>query len=133
MAREQHWQCRICASSQLLWDEHRHCPNCSHERDYEEPVFAVFGASFDTAGHCFEGNEAHCCGKGWSDTARYCGSCGTRLVRTPSYLDDVETLAPAAGRANAEPRADSPERGMIDRANRLLDRLWGSSNRAEAP
>lgn len=29
------WKCRICGSDGLLASTHAHCPNCSHERDYE--------------------------------------------------------------------------------------------------
>lgn len=70
----QNWTCRICGSEALL-GAFEHCPNCRHERDWDDDTRASSSFSPDR----FWGDELHCCGKGYSEAARFCGTCGARL------------------------------------------------------
>lgn len=89
------WECRICRSGDLLVDEHTFCPNCSHERDWEEEIEAFFTLEAQSI-HRFHGSESTCCDQGWSSTARYCGRCGAGLVPTPvTPIEPVSTETPA--------------------------------------
>lgn len=88
---EPRWRCRICSSADLLGTTHTHCPNCSHERDYEELVEDLLDDFLSLDGsvqHRFSGSSYRCCGQGWSLQARYCGQCGERLQAPGAMAPD---------------------------------------------
>lgn len=93
------WRCRICGSAALLADSHRHCPNCSHARDYEETELPDWDALSTLEGHRFTGAEHDCCDQGWAATARFCGRCGSTLVprATQAVAPTLVPFAAAAG------------------------------------
>lgn len=73
------WRCRICCSSGLLSESHTHCANCGHKRDYEAVEFPDWDDLVTAEDHRFTGQEPGCCGRSWSDLARFCGQCGSTL------------------------------------------------------
>ena len=91
------WTCRICTSSPLPGG-YACCPNCSHERDWDEDAASDGTTPLDR----FEGTALSCCGKGWSELARFCGICGERprtaaeiaarapITRVPEGFEHVE-------------------------------------------
>ena len=86
------WRCRICGSGALLSESHAHCPNCSHERDWEEVELPGWDELASRADHRFTGTAFYCCDVGWSSQARYCGCCAERLVHTAPRLRVVPPL-----------------------------------------
>lgn len=86
------WSCRIC-SSKALPAAYTHCPNCSHERDWDADASA--GALAANSPSRFEGDTYACCAHRYTAEARFCGSCGARL-RQRRRLFPERRLRPSA-------------------------------------
>lgn len=67
------WTCRICRTS-VLPGMYACCPNCSHERDWDDDAVDDGSLSPDR----FLGQALYCCGMGWAEAVRFCGICGER-------------------------------------------------------
>ena len=101
------WTCRICTSPSLS-SHHEHCPNCSHERDWDASDAGQAGSDPLR----FQGEDYSCCDEGWSDAARFCGCCGDRLRKRRRGYFGTGSPAPSQRRV-ASPESDGEERRTI--------------------
>jgi len=75
------WTCLECGEQPLLADQHSHCPACGGSRGNAPSRLPDWQAGVASSDHRFTGIARTClrCGTAWSEDARNCGHCGTRL------------------------------------------------------
>ncbi|MEM6927346.1 MAG: hypothetical protein AAF602_10470 [Myxococcota bacterium] len=82
--RESHaaqWTCLGCGQQPLLADRHTHCLACGTARGNAPSRLPDWEDGVSERDHLFSGIAHVClrCGCAWSEEARNCGHCGTRL------------------------------------------------------
>ncbi len=81
VAHEAQWTCIDCGEQPLLSEHHLHCPSCGAGRSNAPSRLPDWDDAVTRRQHRFSGIDRIClrCGCAWSEQARNCGHCGTRL------------------------------------------------------